>query len=172
HAHGVRQHGLKDWLKLARRAGNNLEHLRRRSLLLQRLAEIVGALAQFIEQPGVLDGDDGLGGEVLDKLNLLIGEGPHLLSVDSDLANKFVLLEHGYNEHGAGTCKLKNRKPLRIVDISRLCPNVGNLHWLLRPRDAAASGSWAFCYWLAPPRLRIFPRRTMQGHNAARIPPR
>ena len=31
--------------------------------------------AQFVEQPGVLDGDDGLGGEGRDQLDLLVGEG-------------------------------------------------------------------------------------------------
>ncbi len=41
------------------------KNLRRRRLLLQRLGQIVGALAQLVEQPRVLDGDDGLGGEVL-----------------------------------------------------------------------------------------------------------
>ena len=40
-----------------------LQHFRRRRLLLQRLSQIVSALAQFVEQPRVLDGDDGLGGE-------------------------------------------------------------------------------------------------------------
>ena len=38
---------------------------RGRGLLLQRFGEIVGALAQLAEQPRVLDGDHGLGGEVL-----------------------------------------------------------------------------------------------------------
>ena len=37
---------------------------RGRGLLLQRLGQIVGALAQLVEQPRVLDGDDGLGGEI------------------------------------------------------------------------------------------------------------
>ena len=41
--------------------------------------KIVGALAQLVEQPRVLDGDDGLGGEVLHQLDLLVGEGPDLL---------------------------------------------------------------------------------------------
>ena len=36
-----------------------------RGLLLQRFGEIVGALAQLVEQPRILDGDDGLSGEVL-----------------------------------------------------------------------------------------------------------
>ena len=48
---------------------------RGRRLLLQRLGEIVGALAQFVEQPRVLDGDDRLRGEVRDQFDLLVGEG-------------------------------------------------------------------------------------------------
>ena len=44
---------------------DDLKHLRGRRLLLQRLREIVGALAQLVEQARVLDGDHGLRGEVL-----------------------------------------------------------------------------------------------------------
>ena len=36
--------------------------------------KIVGSLTQFVEQPRVLDRDDGLGGEVLHQLDLLVGE--------------------------------------------------------------------------------------------------
>ena len=42
---------------VAGRAGDHLQHLGGRGLLLQRLA-------QLVEQAGVLDGDDGLLGEV------------------------------------------------------------------------------------------------------------
>ena len=35
----------------------------------------------------ILDGDDGLRGEVLDQLDLLFGEGPDLGAVDGDAAN-------------------------------------------------------------------------------------
>ena len=59
-----------------------------RGLLLQRLGQIVGALAQFVEQPRVFDGDDGLRGEVLDQLDLLIGERADLLAVDHDAADR------------------------------------------------------------------------------------
>ena len=59
-ARRVLQHGLEHRLQFARRTGDDLQHLGGRGLLLQRLGEIVGALAQFVEQPRVLDGDDGL----------------------------------------------------------------------------------------------------------------
>jgi hypothetical protein len=40
----ILQHRLEHRLQLARRTTNDAQHLRRRSLLLQRLGEIVGAL--------------------------------------------------------------------------------------------------------------------------------
>ena len=58
----VVEHGLE----IERRAADDLEHLGSGGLLLQRLAEIV-VLTQLVEQPRVLDGDDGLGGEVRDQ---------------------------------------------------------------------------------------------------------
>ena len=54
----------------------------------------VGALAQLVEQPRVLDGDHRLRGEVLHQLDLLVGEGPHLLAVDNDCADHLVVLQH------------------------------------------------------------------------------
>ena len=42
--------------------------------MLQRLAQFCVALLQFLEQPHVFDGDDGLIGEGLEKLDLLIRE--------------------------------------------------------------------------------------------------
>ena len=70
---------LEHRLQVARRAGDDLQHLAGRGLLLQRLGQIIGALAQLVEQPRVLDGDHRLGGEVLHQLDLLVGEWPHLL---------------------------------------------------------------------------------------------
>ena len=50
--------------------------------------------AQLVEQPRVLDGDDGLRGEVVQQLDLFVGEGSHLLAIDGDRADQFVILEH------------------------------------------------------------------------------
>ena len=93
------QHGRKHRLKIAGGATDDLKHFRRGRLLLQRfgevggvLGEVSGALPQFVEQPRVLDGDDGLGGEVLDQLDLLVGEGTNFLAVQDERADQFVLL--------------------------------------------------------------------------------
>ena len=60
-------------------------------------------LAQLVEQSRVLDGDDGLVGEVRDQLDLPLGERPHLLAVDSNYANQFTLFKHGHTEEGSCT---------------------------------------------------------------------
>ena len=85
---------LKHRLEIGGELADDAKHVGGRGLLLQRLAEVVGALAQFVEQPRVLDGDDGLGGEVRDQLDLLVGEGTDFLAIDSDDADQFVLLQH------------------------------------------------------------------------------
>ena len=76
----IRQHCVKNGLQLSGRAGDDLEHLRGRRLLLQRLGEIVRSLAQLVEQPCVLDCDDGLPGEVRDQLDRFL--------LSPDLADK------------------------------------------------------------------------------------
>ena len=52
-------------LQIEGRAADDLEHVSGGGLLLQGFSHVVGALAQLVEQAGVLDGDDGLGGEIL-----------------------------------------------------------------------------------------------------------
>src|SRR5262249_32647175 len=103
------QHGLEHWLQLAGRTADDLQHLRSRSLLLQRLPQIVGALTQLIEESRVLDCDDGLGSKVLDQLDLLTGEGADLLPIDIDIADQFVVLEHRDDEERASSGALNHR---------------------------------------------------------------
>ena len=84
------EHGLQ----IERRAADDLEHVGGGGLLLQRFA-------QFVEQPRVLDGDDGLRGEVRDQLDLLVGERAHLLAVNDDGADQLVVLEHRHASSGS-----------------------------------------------------------------------
>jgi hypothetical protein len=51
-------------------------------------------LPQLVEQPRILDGDDGLTREVLDQHDLLVGEWPDFLPVDDDSADQQIILEH------------------------------------------------------------------------------
>ena len=64
-------------------------------------SQIVGALAQLVEQPRVLDGDDRLGGEVLHQLDLLVGERTDLLAIDGDGADQLLSLQHRHGNVSA-----------------------------------------------------------------------
>ena len=48
-------------------------------------------LPQFVEQPRVLDGDDGLGGEVLDEFDLLVAKRTDHLAVEHKRTDDMVL---------------------------------------------------------------------------------
>ena len=57
---------------------DDLQHLERRRLLLQRSDELARARLHLVEQPHVLDRDHRLVGEGRDQLDLLVGERPQL----------------------------------------------------------------------------------------------
>ena len=76
-ARRVLQHGLEHRLQLAGRAADDLQHLRGRRLLLQRLGELARARLHLFKQPRILDGDHRLVGEGGDQLDLLVGKWPH-----------------------------------------------------------------------------------------------
>src|SRR5262249_46025592 len=61
-------------------AADDLEHVGGGGLLLERFA-------QLVEQARILDGDDGLAGEALYQLDLLVGKGTNLLTVNGKDAN-------------------------------------------------------------------------------------
>ena len=68
-------------LQIEGRAADDFEHVGGGGLLLQQFA-------QLVEQPRVLDGDDGLAGEILDQLDLLVAERADFLAVDDDGADQ------------------------------------------------------------------------------------
>ena len=119
---------------------------RGRGLLLQRLAEIVGALAQLVEQPRVLDGDDGLGGEVLHQLDLLVGEGPDLLAIDDDSADQLVVLEHRHGEQRARAAEFDDGSDRWIAfEIGWLSVMIGDMDQRLRLRDRLTPAPYSGC---------------------------
>jgi hypothetical protein len=68
------QYAPKHRRQFTGRGTDNLQHLRRRRLLLQRLGEVRGALAQLVEQPRVLDSDSRLIGEGCAPVDFAIGK--------------------------------------------------------------------------------------------------
>src|SRR5690242_5379898 len=82
-------------LCVSRRAADDTKHLGRGRLLLERLREISIARLQLLEQPDVLDGDDGLGREGLEERDLLIRERLDRVPVEGQGSQERVVLEHG-----------------------------------------------------------------------------
>src|SRR5215469_16417954 len=91
-SHGTLQHSLKNRLQFPWKARNDLQHFRSRCLALKRISEIGRALTQLIQQPRVLDGDDGLGCKVLNQLDLFVRERTYLLAIDDNGTDKLVFL--------------------------------------------------------------------------------
>ena len=105
--------------------------------------QIVGALAQLVEQPRILDGDDGLGGEVLHEIDLLVGEGADLLAVDDDRADQLIVLEHRNAKTSAGppklaSCLAAGRAP--NMTIRAACHRHGLRAWCARTRPRPVAG--------------------------------
>ena len=62
---------------------DDLQHLRGRGLLLQRLGKLARARLHLVEQPHILDRDHRLVGEGRDQLDLLVGERPTFCAIAS-----------------------------------------------------------------------------------------
>jgi hypothetical protein len=148
-------------LQVEGRATDHLEHVGGGGLPLQRLA-------QLVEQPRVLDGDDGLLGEVADQLDLLIGEGAHLLPVDVDVADQLAFLEHRHQQQGAGTGQLDHRDGGRVaVAVGPLRCQILDLDDLLGALHAAETGPRARPHdRLAAPHLGKSRWRVVHGDDA------
>src|SRR5262249_26211828 len=101
--------------KIEGRSRNDLENVRGRRLLLQRFSEVTRALTQFIEQPRILDGDDGLGGEILYQRNLFVGKGTNFLTIDRNGTDQLIIFEHWHHEKGASAARVSDGPTGRIA---------------------------------------------------------
>ena len=69
--------------------------------MLQSLAQLCVAFLDLFEQPHVLDGDYGLGGEGLKQFDLLVSERLHLHPADHNGPNRNTFAEQRHGKHGA-----------------------------------------------------------------------
>src|SRR4029078_6220726 len=73
----VLQDGIKYWSQFARRGADDFEHVSGGDLLLERCP-------QLVEQPRILNCNNGLGGEILHQIDLLVAEGTDFLAITRD----------------------------------------------------------------------------------------
>src|SRR6516225_787586 len=155
---------LQDSLQIERRAADDLEDIGGCGLLLKRFT-------QLVEQARVLDGDDSLGGEVLDQLNLLVGERLNLLVIDVDGANQAALLEHWNRQQSSITAELNGGAQQRIaLDVSLLPRNVGDLHYLPCLEHTAKARARAGTDRSALTILGVGRRRIIERSRMKRVP--
>src|SRR5262249_19781578 len=130
---------------------DHLKHLRGGRLPFQRLgeadgplAEVVGALAQFVEEPCVLDGDDGLSCEALEKLDFPVVESSYLLTVDNYCPHYFAVLQHRHYKHRSHARELRKGSDVLVGWVrSHIFPyirNVDQLFGLSRAQQRTCSG--------------------------------
>src|SRR6516165_5644249 len=151
-------------LQIKGRTADDLEHVGGGGLLLQRFA-------QFVEQAGVLDGDDSLRGEVLDQLDLLIGERPNYLSVDAEETDHLVFLQHGHPENGSLTTELDCGNGLgNAFQVRLLDREIGNMDHLSRLKHAGYGTVSSSPQGCAPAFLDQRLRCVMCGSELKRLP--
>ena len=88
-------------------------------LLLERLGEVAVPGLQLLEEADVLDGDDGLGGEGLEELDLLVGERAELHAAEQDRADRHPLAQEGSGERGSVAVPLRVGRALRELGVGR-----------------------------------------------------
>jgi hypothetical protein len=92
---------LKYRLQMELRAANNTQNVARSGLVLERLAKLSSPSLHLLEQPRVLDGNDGLVGEGLEQIDLLVGEGTDLSASDGNGAYCFARANYWHCQVGA-----------------------------------------------------------------------
>ena len=96
---GRGQQCLEHNIKIERRAADDLEHVRGRGLLRERLLDLAGARLHFVKHARVLDRDRGLVGEALGKRDFLLRKGPRRHAGDDDRPDAPILEQHRRVEH-------------------------------------------------------------------------
>src|SRR5215510_1236371 len=91
---GRLEQSIENGFEIESGSTDDLEDIGSCSLLLKRFA-------QFAQQPRILNGDDGLRGEVFDQLNLLVSERADFSAIDSNGPDYLVCLEHRHRYDGA-----------------------------------------------------------------------
>ena len=67
------------------------------------ISKLAALFLELLEQPGVLDGDDGLIRERLQQRDLLLGERTDLQSPQHECPDRSVVTDQRHRQHGAIT---------------------------------------------------------------------
>ncbi len=138
HHLGQADDGVERRAQLVAHAGQELRLILARHFELAALVlEFSGTSTQFGQQPCILDSNDGLAREVLDQVDLPVGERPHFLAINGDRADELVLLEHRHVDHRSSAGQVGEAHQRRLtLEVSLLRPDIGHMYRLLRCKQA------------------------------------
>ena len=92
--------------------------------------------AQLVEQTGILDGDDGLIGEILYQCYLLVREGANLLAHDCESTHQLIVLQHRDREYCPIAAQIDAGYHKRMtLNVGLYSLDVGDMDYLLRDDD-------------------------------------
>ena len=140
----------------------------------QRLAEIVGALAQFIEQPRILNGDNGLGSETGQQFDLLVIGRPDFLAIDGNRTDKHIFLQQrdGKERTDAGNLYAGDCHRVAFNGVWRIGLEIGDMDDLLSLSDPHDRSLLARLMYTALHELEIGLGHAEQGNPASDRDPR
>ncbi len=132
---------------------DNAKNLARGRLLLQGLSQVPVAGLQLLEQPDVLDGDDGLVGKGLEQGDLPFCEGSSLGATKVNGAEGDPFSHHGHGTGSSGApCVARWRCPPGIPGSACM-----SAMWIVRPSGTArpllvprTSGKVVLRRWIGP----------------------
>ena len=115
------------------------EYFGRRRLLLQRFGKIIGALAQLVQEPRILYGDDSLAGKARYQSYLLVSERTNLLAVYGERTDQFILLQHRNCQRRPRASKFdgSNGAGIAPVNVARRLRSIANMNRRLRHQHAS-----------------------------------
>ena len=117
--------------ELGARPADDLEDIAARGLIFQRLLQIMRALAQFGDQPSVLDCDHRLVGKGRDQLDLLFGETLDALTGQGNDPDRRAFAQQRHTNH----CVYAANTGVILNFIKRVGPGIEDLNGLSRSRD-------------------------------------
>ncbi len=126
---GALDDGVEDRLHVRRRAADDAEHLGRCRLMFQRFAQFCVALAELLEQPDVLDGDDRLVGEGFEERDLFIGKRTDFDAANQDSPDRNTLAKQGRGKNRPTARYLLNTPGIWKLAVD-ICCEVMNMNRL------------------------------------------
>src|SRR5262249_1779628 len=158
--HRVPQHALEYRLQLARRAADDLQNLRSRSLLLKRFGKLARARLHLIEQAHVFDRDHRLVGEGGDKADLLLGEWPHRLGLQDNDPDWSSFAQQWQPQPRASAADFRSF----LQGVFRIGQNIGDLDDASFLQDTTEDRSSPGWDWMLFHERLEFGRKTVKGN--------